>query len=147
MSEHITKNMARNIFYIGSAISILIFIGLIINTVHQIPKLSNAKTMTASVVRGKHLWEVNDCGGCHTLEGEGSYYAPELCNAFERDGTSNVRYFKEYLAIWMAEQPLKGNIRKMPQFNLTKKQVNDLADFLIWTSRIHNHEWPPNIQG
>ncbi len=147
MSERITKNMARNIFYVGSAISIIIFIALIINTVHQIPKLSNAKEMTPSVVRGKHIWEVNDCAGCHTLEGEGAFYAPELCDAFQRDGGGNVAAFKAYLASWMAAQPIKADNRKMPQFNLTKKQVNDLADFLIWTSHIHDHDWPHNIQG
>lgn len=147
MSERITKNMARNIFYVGSAISILVFIGLVVNTVQQIPALSNASTMTASVARGHRIWEDEDCEGCHTLEGEGGYYAPELMDSFQRDGGANVQAFKSYLSAWMAAQPLQGSNRKMPQFNLSKKQVNDLADFLIWTSHIHNHNWPHNIQG
>jgi nitric oxide reductase subunit C len=35
----------------------------------------------------------------------------------------------------------------MPQFNLSESDVNALADFLIWTSRIDDNGWPPNKQG
>ena len=48
----------------------------------------------------------------------------------------------------MAAQPLDmQKKKKMPQFNLTTDQVNDLASFLIWTSKIDDNEWPPNIEG
>ncbi len=32
------------------------------------------------VVLGKKVWEDNNCIGCHTLLGEGAYFAPELGN-------------------------------------------------------------------
>ncbi|MCF6276193.1 MAG: MltA domain-containing protein, partial [Robiginitomaculum sp.] len=63
-----------------------------------------------------------------------AYYAPELANGFNRRGNSDEAYFKSYLEAWMAAQPLPINgRRKMPQFNVTEAQVNDLANFLIWT--------------
>jgi nitric oxide reductase subunit C len=80
--------------------------------------------------------------------GEGAYYAPELANAFDRLGGGDEASFKAYMTAWMASQPLDvPGRRKIPQFNLSEEQVNDLSDFLIWTSRIDDNEWPPNIEG
>lgn len=148
MSERITKNTARNIYFGGSLFAILVFAGLTMDTVQKVPKLSNADQITESVARGKNLWEVNNCVGCHTIMGEGAYYAPELGNVFDRRGGGDEAGFKAYLNGWMAAQPLsEPGRRKMPQFNLSEEQVNDLADFLVWTSRIDDNEWPPNIEG
>jgi len=148
MSERITKGMARNIYLGGSLFVILVFTGLTMDTVNKVPKLSHADKITPSVARGKHLWEVNDCIGCHTIMGEGAYYAPELGNVFIRRGNSDEKSFKIYLRSWMAAQPLNiPGRRKMPQFHLNNTQVDDLANFLIWTSHVNNNEWPPNIEG
>jgi nitric oxide reductase subunit C len=148
MSERITKDMARNIYFGGGIFAILIFVGLAFDSAHQIPKLSHSENITKSVVAGKKIWENNDCVGCHTLLGEGAYYAPELGNVFQRLGSSDETTFKAYMQGWMAAQPLDTpNRRKMPQFHLTPEQVNDLADFLIWTSKVNTQQWPPNIQG
>ena len=148
MSERITKSMARNIYFGGSLFAILVFAGLTVDTVQKVPKLSNADKITESVARGKNLWETNNCVGCHTIMGEGAYYAPELGNVFDRRGSGDEEAFKAYLNSWMAAQPLaEPGRRKMPQFHLSEAQVNDLADFLIWTSRIDDNEWPPNIEG
>ena len=35
----------------------------------------------------------------------------------------------------------------MPQSNLTDQELDDLADFLEWTSRIKTQKWPPNDAG
>lgn len=148
MTERITKGMARNIYFGGGLFAILVFTGLTVDTVQKIPKLSNADQITESVAHGKKVWENNNCIGCHTILGEGAYYAPELGNAFQRLGGSDENEFKQYLAGWMAAQPLQTpDRRKMPQFNLTPEEVNDLADFLIWTSKVNTQQWPPNIKG
>jgi nitric oxide reductase subunit C len=140
--------MAKNIYYGGGTFALMIFIALSFDTVHQIPKRSNQQNMTASVVAGKKLWEKNDCVGCHTIVGEGAYYAPELMNVFQRRGGGDEAAFKAYMQGWMAAQPLDTpNRRKMPQFHLTTKQVNNLADFLIWTSKVNANDWPPTIEG
>jgi len=148
MTERITKSMARNIYYGGALFAILVFTGLTLDTVNQVPKLSHSDKITESVAKGKHVWENNDCVGCHTILGEGAYYAPELGNVFYRRGGGDETAFKAYLSGWMAAQPLsEPGRRKMPQFHLTDEQVNNLADFLIWTSHVNNNEWPPNIEG
>jgi len=148
MTERITKSMAKNIYYGGGLFVLLIFVGLSFDTVQQIPKRSNQVNMTESVVAGKALWEKNNCVGCHTLIGEGAYYAPELMNVFNRRGASDEETFKAYMQGWMAAQPLDvPHRRKMPQFNLTSEQVDSLSDFLIWTSKVNANEWPPTIEG
>ncbi len=148
MTERITKNMARNIYFGGSIFVILVFTALTCDTVKKFPELTNEENITKSVSNGKHLWEVNNCVGCHTIMGEGAYYAPELANAFDRLGGGDDEAFKSYMQGWMAAQPLDiKNRRKMPQFNLTNDEVNDLSNFLIWTSKIDDNEWPPNIEG
>lgn len=148
MTERITKSMAKNIYYGGGTFALLIFLALTFDTVHQIPERSNEVNMTESVIAGKALWEKNNCVGCHTLIGEGAYYAPELMNVFQRRGAADETVFKGYMQGWMAAQPLDiSNRRKMPQFNLTNEEVDSLADFLIWTSKVNANEWPPTIEG
>ncbi len=148
MTERITKSMAKNIYYGGGTFALMIFIALTFDTVHQIPKRSNQQNMTESVVAGKKLWEKNDCVGCHTIVGEGAYYAPELMNVFQRRGGGDEAAFKSYMQGWMAAQPLNvPNRRKMPQFHLSPEEVDHLSDFLIWTSKVNANDWPPTIEG
>ena len=80
MSERFTKSMARNIFIGGSLFFFLIFVGLTVDTMGSSPKRDHRENITEQVVAGKNLWEVNNCIGCHTLLGEGAYFAPELGN-------------------------------------------------------------------
>lgn len=148
MTERITKSMAKNIYYGGGMFALLIFFGLSFDTIKQIPERSNESAMSHSVVAGKALWEKNNCVGCHTILGEGAYYAPELGNVFQRRGASDESTFKGYMLGWMAAQPLNTpDRRKMPQFNLSEEEVNALSDFFIWTSKVDTNEWPPTIEG
>lgn len=140
-SSGFTKQMARNMFYGGTVFFILVFAGLIFDTERKIPQRSNAQEITPSVVRGKHIWETRNCIGCHTLLGEGAYFAPELGNVYKRRGP-------DFIKAWMAAQPSGApGRRQMPQFNLTEEQLNDLVEFLKWTGNINTEKWPPNIEG
>ena len=85
MREVLTKSMARNIFYGGSLFFILIFIGLFIHGHWYITHVSTDQAgLTPSVVRGKHVWEEKACVNCHSILGEGAYFAPELGNVMKR---------------------------------------------------------------
>jgi mono/diheme cytochrome c family protein len=53
----------------------------------------HAANITPQVAEGKKLWEVNNCIGCHTLLGEGAYFAPELGNVIVRYGDEGVKAF------------------------------------------------------
>jgi len=150
MSEVMTKSMARNIFYGGSAIFLLIFAVLVVQSHGYIKNMStDAATLTPSVVAGKRIWEHKGCINCHTLLGEGAYYAPELGNVMKRWGVENDREAAvSALKGWMDAQPtgIEGR-RQMPQFHLNDDQYGELADFLLWTNSIRNQDWPPNDAG
>lgn len=150
MREVMTKNMARNIFYGGSLFFILIFIGL---TVHSHVYIVNTSTdkagLTESVAAGKHLWEKHSCVNCHSILGEGAYYAPEVGNVMARWGVlDDPEGAYEVLKGWMEAMPtgVEGR-RQMPNFNLTDEEYRNLADFLLWTNRINTQDWPPNDAG
>ncbi|OIR09565.1 nitric oxide reductase subunit C [mine drainage metagenome] len=141
MSETFTKAMARNIFYGGAVFFFLLFIALTFDTVQTLPKRDHRENITDSVVRGKHIWETRDCVGCHTILGEGAYFAPELGNVYKRRGG-------DFIKAWIKSQPTGApGRRQMPQFNLTDEQLDDLVSFLKWTSEINTNNWPPNIEG
>ena len=62
-----------------------IFVGMSVHSLMVgIPENTNASEITERVKLGKLLWEKNNCMGCHTIMGEGAYYAPELTRVFER---------------------------------------------------------------
>lgn len=141
MNETFTKAMARNIFYGGAVFFFLLFLALTFDTVQTLPKRDHRENITDSVVRGKHIWETRDCIGCHTILGEGAYFAPELGNVYKRRGP-------EFIKAWIKGQPTGApGRRQMPQFNLTDQQLDDIVAFLKWTSEINTNNWPPNIEG
>jgi nitric oxide reductase subunit C len=76
MNSFFTKSMSRNIFYGGMVFSALLFLALTFHTIRKMPQRDHRENLTAEVVRGKHLWETRNCVGCHTILGEGAYFAP-----------------------------------------------------------------------
>ncbi len=144
MSGTFTKSMARNIFYGGSVFFVLLFLALSFDTNRALPDRDNRQNITPLVAQGKMLWEVNNCIGCHSLLGEGAYYAPELGNVYTRFGGS-----KEAIKGFIAGRPKDGipGRRSMPQFNFSDEELEALAEFLKYSSEINTANWPPNIQG
>ncbi|VAX05515.1 Nitric-oxide reductase subunit C [hydrothermal vent metagenome] len=144
MSENFTKSMARNMFYGGAVFFFLLFIALTVDTMGELPKRDHRENITPAVAQGKMLWEVNNCIGCHTLLGEGAYFAPELGNVYTRFGNS-----KEAIMAFIKSRPAEGieGRRSMPQFNFSDEELNAIAEFLKWTSEINTAGWPPNVQG
>ncbi|VAW98936.1 Nitric-oxide reductase subunit C [hydrothermal vent metagenome] len=144
MRENFTKSMARNMFYGGTVFFFLFFIGLTFDTISVLPETDNRHNITEKVALGKKVWEVNNCIGCHTLLGEGAYFAPELGNVYKRFGHS-----KDAIIAFIKSRPVEGikGRRSMPQFNLSDKELDAIAEFLKYTSEIDSANWPPNIQG
>ena len=102
MSTTFTKSMARNIFYGGAVFFFLLLVGLAFDTTRELPKRDNRENITPQVALGKKVWEDNNCIGCHTLMGEGAYFAPELANVYERRGPI-------YIKAWIQAQPTRNS--------------------------------------
>lgn len=141
MSGTFTKSMARNIFYGGTVFFFLLFLALAFDTNQALPQRDNSANLTPQVIAGKKIWETRNCIGCHTLLGEGAYFAPELGNVYVRRGP-------DFIKAWIKAQPTGApGRRQMPQFNLSDEELDNLVAFLKYASEINAAKWPPNIEG
>ncbi|MEP2531546.1 cytochrome c [Shimia sp.] len=150
MREVMTKSMARNIFYGGSLFFIIIFLGLSFHSHRYVVTTStNVETLSEEVALGKKVWEDKACINCHTLMGEGAYFAPELVNVMTRWGVDDdPEGAFDVLKGWMESQPtgIEGR-RQMPQFNLSDDEIRHLSEFFLWINTIDTQNWPPNDAG
>ena len=145
MSERFTKSMARNIYYGGAVFFFLLLLALTFDTHATLPDRDNRQNLTEQVAMGKRLWEKNDCIGCHTLLGEGAYFAPELGNVYKRFGNNT-----DAIMGFIKSRPKDGvpGRRSMPQFNFTDEELAAIAAFLKYVSEVKTaNDWPPNVQG
>ncbi len=139
-----TKNSARNLFFIGTFVCLVAFFALSIHTLSTIPKFTHSDKLTDDVVAGKKVWEKHDCIGCHTLIGEGAYYAPELKDIYSRKGPAFIRAFlKDPVKIWYGSAEAAKGQRKMPNLHLSEQEINHLIAFFAWVDKIDTHNWPP----
>lgn len=126
----LSKKQARNFFLGGTFVTFLVFIGLTIYSLSSANDQTNKEKMTAAVVRGKELWETNNCMGCHTLLGEGAYYAPELTKVVDRRGAGYIK------AALMSPVPWQPSGRKMVAYNMSDAEANDMVAFFEWIGKI-----------
>lgn len=134
------KRQAR-LFAIGSTIlATVAFIGLTIDSHRQFGKLTNADKITAEVSRGKDVWHNNNCINCHTVFGEGAYYAPDLTKITKLRGSA---YLTAYLRDPSKFYDETRHRRLMPKQDLSERDITDLIAFLDWISNVDNQNWPP----
>lgn len=134
----LTKKQARLFFVGGTVFFSAIFILLTVDTLASIPERQNSHLMTESVVRGKEIWDTSNCMGCHTILGEGAYYAPELTRVVERRGEQWIRIFLR------DPQAMYPGQRKMVQYDFSEDQITDVIAFLGWIGQIDTNGFPPD---
>lgn len=134
------KRQAR-LFAIGSTVlAAVAFVGLTIDSHRQFPKLTNAQNISPAVIHGKDVWHQNNCINCHTLFGEGAYYAPDLTKIAQHRGEA---YLKAYLKDPSKFYDEQRHRRLMPKQDMTDTEIADLVSFLDWVSKVDNQGWPP----
>ena len=133
----LSKSAARAFFLGGTALCTLAFVGLTADTFQKIPDQTNAAQITPAVARGKTLWDENNCMGCHTLLGEGAYYAPELTKVMDRRGETFVR------ALLKDPEAMYPGQRKMTNYHFEEAEIDDLVAFFTWIGRMDLNGFPP----
>ena len=137
----LSKSQARLFFLGGTIVTFAIFLGLSwITLSKEVPKNTKSENITPDVIRGKQLWESNNCMGCHTIMGEGAYYAPELTKVVERRGPIYIK------AALMSSIPWSPRGRKMVAYEFSEKQANDLLSFLTWVGNVDLNGFPAKPQ-
>lgn len=135
-----TKNQARIFALVCSFGFFAIFIGLTIHTHTRIGEQTNAQNITPAVVAGKDVWHKKNCINCHTILGEGAYYAPDLTKITKQRGEAYLTAFLKNPSDYYSE---KKHRRVMPDLNLTDKEISDVIAFMDWVAEIDNNDWPP----
>ena len=150
MAEILTKSRARNIFYGGSIFFVVVFVGMTVHSHRYVVQTSTAGMPLSEEVRhGKHVWEEHSCINCHSLHGEGAYFATELGNVTTRWGVQDSPDDAFWmLKGWIESQPsgLEGR-RQMPRYELTDDDIRALSEFLRWADQTDTQGWPPNDAG
>lgn len=133
----LTRSAARAFFVAGTAVCSIAFVALSIDSFRKIPAATHADRLSPDVVRGKELWEASNCMGCHTLFGEGGYYAPELTRVVERRGPGFVR------AMLHDPEAMYPGQRQMQNYHFSPAQIDDLVAFLTWAGHVDLQGFPP----
>ena len=133
-----TQNTAKWIFWIGTLVSMVLFLVLTVNTHGQFAALTHADKLDDHVVAGKRAFQARNCNDCHTILGFGGYYSPDLTRVVARMGEDAIRRRLEHPEVAFAD-----SYRKMPQQHLGKQEIEDILAYLRWVGNIDNHDWPP----
>lgn len=135
-----TKRQTRLFFIVGTGLFALIFIAMTIDSHRQFPELTNAHLITEDVTEGKHVWHEKNCINCHTLLGEGAYFAPDLTKITELRGEAYLTAFMQDPSQFYSDEEHR---RLMPDPELDSTQIAQVIAFLDWVSQIDNQGWPP----
>ena len=135
-----SKRGARVFFAVSTALSALLFLALTVDSHRKIPALTNAAAIDATVIAGKDVWHRNNCINCHTLLGEGAYYAPDLTQITAQRGADYLREFLKEPSRFYSEE---RDRRLMPTLPLSDEDITAVIAFLGWVSKINTQGWPP----
>lgn len=135
-----TKRHSRLFFIISTVVFATVFMAMTIHSHTQFGELTNADELTEEVIAGRDVWHAGNCVNCHTLMGEGAYYAPDLTKITDHRSEAYLKAFMQDPSRFYSE---KKNRRLMPNPELDDVEIENLLAFLTWISKIDNQGWPP----
>ena len=110
-------------------------------------KLTEAEA-EALVSRGKLTTQAKNCMNCHTLLGNGAYYAPDLTKAW-LDPSWGTKEVREELMVEFLMNPQdrlhNGLGRRMPNLGITEDEARATVAFLKWMASIDTNGFPYNF--
>lgn len=103
----------------------------------------------ALVKLGKLTTQAKNCMNCHTLLGNGAYYAPDLTKAWldQYWGTKDIREVQMVEFIKDPSDKLHNSVgRRMPKLGITDEEARGVVAFLKWMSSIDTNGFPYNFK-
>lgn len=134
------KRQSRIFAIVATGLAAVAFLGLTWYSHARFGDLTNAQDITPEVTHGKDVWHKYNCINCHTLFGEGAYYAPDLTKIAQHRGEA---YLKAYMRDPSQFYDEQRHRRLMPTQNLSEVEIENLVKFLDWVSKVDNQGWPP----
>ena len=99
---------------------------------------------------GKLTVQAKNCMNCHTLLGNGAYYAPDLTKAWLDPGWGNESarelLMTRFLTDPVANARTFGTGRRMPNLELTDAEVRGVIAFLKWMSAVDTNGFPHGFE-
>ena len=100
----------------------------------------------ALVTLGKLTVQSKNCMNCHTLLGNGAYYAPDLTKAGLDPGWVHEDLREEMMVQFLLDPESNartfGTGRRMPNLGITEKEARGIVAFLKWMSSIDTNGFP-----
>ena len=134
------KRQSRIFAIVATGLAAVAFLGMTVHSHMRFGELTNAENITPEVTAGKDVWHKYNCINCHTLFGEGAYYAPDLTKITQHRGEAYLTAYMRDPSQFYDEQRHR---RLMPTQDLSEKEIHDLIQFLDWVANVDNQGWPP----
>ena len=103
----------------------------------------------ALVSRGKLTVQAKNCMNCHTLLGNGAYYAPDLTKSW-LDPWWGSKAIREQQMVEFLKNPQdrlhNGLRRRMPNLGITEEEARATVAFLKWMASIDTNGFPYNFK-
>ena len=103
----------------------------------------------AMVSHGKIVTQAKNCMNCHTLLGNGAYYAPDLTKSWLDPawGSKETREADMVAFLMDPTYKLHNRIgRRMPKLGITEAEAKATVAFLKWMSSINTNGFPHNFE-
>jgi nitric oxide reductase subunit C len=111
-------------------------------------KLTEAEA-EALVSHGKITTQAKNCMDCHTILGNGAYYAPDLTKAW-LDPMWASKEVREQIMVAFLMDPsdkLHNSLgRRMPKLGITQEEARAVVAYLKWMSAIDTNGFPYNFK-
>ena len=95
---------------------------------------------------GKLTVQARNCMNCHTILGNGAYYAPDLTKAWLDPLWGNEAAREILMTMFLKDPPSNartfGSNRRMPNLELTDEEVRGVIAYLKWMSAIDTNGFP-----
>ena len=112
-------------------------------------KMLTEEEAEALVTHGKRITQGRNCMGCHTLLGNGSYFAPDLTKSWLDPAWSSEPEREQYMIEFLMDPQENarsfGSGRTMPDLNITEEEAKAIIAFLKWMSSIDTNGFPYNF--
>lgn len=112
-------------------------------------KMLTEEEAEALVSKGKLTTQAKNCMECHTLMGNGAYYAPDLTKAWLDPawGSKETREADMVAFLMDPTDKLHNSVgRKMPNLGITEEEAKATVAFLKWMSAINTMGFPHNFK-
>jgi len=109
----------------------------------------NEEEAAELVTLGKLTVQAKNCMNCHTLLGNGAYYAPDLTKAWLDPAWINESVREDLMLAFlmdpMGNARTFGTGRRMPHLGITQDEARGVIAFLKWMSAIDTNGFPANF--